>query len=77
MAVRVSQEERRLILAGYRVHRNNWGLVAAYVVENANHELGPIQQIYLERTPMQQRRRVRDVILRDIARYFIYFNKVH
>ena len=71
MAVRVSQEERRLILAGYRVHKNNWGLVAAYVDENANHELDPIQQIYMERTPVQQRRRVRDVVLRDIARYFL------
>ena len=77
MAVRVSQEERRLILAEYRVQKNNWGLVAAYVVENANHELGPIQQIYLERTPVQQRRRVRDVVLHDIARYFLYLTKVH
>ena len=66
--VRVNQDERRLIFAGYRAHGNNWGRVVAHLLQHADPE-GPIYQIYMQRNASQQRRRVRDVINRDIVRY--------
>ena len=53
VAVRVTVEERHLILAGYDLHRNNWHLVVEYVMQHADNN-GPIYRQYMTRTPTQQ-----------------------
>ena len=70
----ISREERHLILAGYNVHGPQWGNVVHYVQQNAAQD-GPIARLYLERNNVQLRRRVREALARDVARYdFQYRN---
>ncbi|XP_038078189.1 vegetative cell wall protein gp1-like [Patiria miniata] len=68
MRVHVSAEERRLISAGYNNHGTDWDLVVNHILQRIDHE-DPIWQQYLGRTPTQQKRRVRDVVTRDIMRF--------
>ena len=63
----INDEERALVLNGYRLHGPRWALVVNHVIENADPQ-GPIAQFYTRRNNVQLRRRVRDVINRDIAR---------
>ena len=69
--VRVNQDERRLIFAGYRAHGNNWGRVVAHLLLHADPE-GPIYQIYMQRNASQQRKRVRYVLTETL--YGMYFS---
>ena len=66
--VHVTAEERRLALMGYHaVNGAQFGRIVRYILANCDPD-GPIAEIYLHRDNERLRRRVRDMIKRDLNR---------
>ena len=71
----VNSVERRLILEAYEAHGDHRSLVVEYVARHLDAQ-GPLHQFHLERNGSQLRRRVREIIYRDIDRYELLVKEV-
>ena len=61
----IGEEERAIIRNGYRLHRNNFVRLLAYVKNNFPEHLPPICD---GRTDVAGRRRIRDFVIRDVQK---------
>lgn len=65
--VNVGREEAMLFRQGYRLYRERYGQILAYVRQNANRLPEDVRQLYQRRTNRQLTRRIREYISREIA----------
>ena len=65
--VGVGLEEITLLREGYQQHRNNFVRILAHIRQNICRLPERVRELYRRRTATQLRRRIREVIGREIA----------
>ena len=66
----VSNVEKHLVLTAARQFPNNWNLILAHVLQNAN---GQIVQIYATKPHRAQLRRMQDIVISEMNRWVYFF----